>query len=557
MPETDPISTDNTALGGILQQQMPGMLAGNKTLQEKVQALPNTLKKIEAEGTAKEQPYQDKLDKLTADQMRIYQGKPPQTEPTSLIEEWGSPAMLFAIFGSMFTRMPMTSALNAAAAVNKAYQQRDFDAADRAYKQWKESNDLAIKLYEIQSNSLEKAIEKIRSGTKEEKADARADISAQSSMYGWGPLKAFIDAGKDEEVVNLWDTNATAVANMKGFNTKADYLKDLEKRSRDVGQEVAAAQKSGDKDALAAAQKKAADLKQEWVEFQQTGSKKTTGEKPEASHNIEITDAAGKPVFSGAAHKDPSGKWIRDDNDQPVPEGNIKIGASKEPTQAFGSVNDIMARWHEKFVTDNKREPTDDEITAQRAKVTAGTKPPSVSDVRTQEKRADAADAVDSTINLLDSTLPLIKPGVTGISGEVARIGQGLAGQVGINMSTDAAKFEQNVQLIQGQIRNELLKNHYMSKGAIEQLNEIVPGLELFDDPVSVRERFDHLRQILVSERNRLHASPGTTDTTSFTGSGKTSDDPLYPTSPNDISKYPVGTYYVDPRDPDNLRQKH
>ena len=125
MPETDPISTDNTALGGILQQQMPGMLAGNKTLQEKVQALPNTLKKIEAEGTAKEQPYQDKLDKLTADQMRIYQGKPPQTEPTSLIEEWGSPAMLFAIFGSMFTRMPMTSALNAAAAVNKAYQQRD------------------------------------------------------------------------------------------------------------------------------------------------------------------------------------------------------------------------------------------------------------------------------------------------------------------------------------------------------------------------------------------------------------------------------------------------
>jgi hypothetical protein len=328
MPETDPISTDNTTLGGILQQQMPGMLAGNKTLQEKAVALPNTLKKIEAEGTAKEQPYLDKLDKLTADQMRIYQGKPPQTEPTSLIEEWGSPAMLFAIFGSMFTRMPMTSALNAAAAVNKAYQQRDFDAADRAYKQWKESNDLAIKLYEIQSNSLEKAIEKIRSGTKEEKADARADLSARSSVYGWGHMKDLIAAGKDEEAVNLWDTTHTAAANMKGFNTTAEWLHDLEKRSRDVGQEVVAAQKSGDKDALAAAQKKAADLKQEWHEYQESGAKKTTGEKPEASHNIEITDAAGKPVFSGAAHKDSNGKWIRDDNLEPVPEGNIRIGSN-------------------------------------------------------------------------------------------------------------------------------------------------------------------------------------------------------------------------------------
>ena len=62
------------------------------------------------------------------------------TKPTSLVDQWGSSAMLIAMLGSMFTRGHAVTALNAAAAAMNGFKQGDEAAAKQAMEEWKVAN---------------------------------------------------------------------------------------------------------------------------------------------------------------------------------------------------------------------------------------------------------------------------------------------------------------------------------------------------------------------------------------------------------------------------------
>jgi hypothetical protein len=169
----------------------------------------------------------------------------------------------------------------------------------------------------------------------------------------------------------------------------------------------------------------------------------------------------------------------------------------------------VLNQWKAEFQQKFGRDPTADETAAKLGELRGMGKPASPSVLHEQEKRLDAADSIDSTMTLIQSTLPLISTGSTGFTGQASRIAQGVAGQFGVNLGTNAPEVEQNLALIQAQIRNELIKSHYMSKGAIEAMTDIAPGFDKFDDPVSVRTRLTHLLQILQQEKARLGSAPG------------------------------------------------
>lgn len=108
--------------------------------------------------------------------MPVLQKPPkPETNPDPFMA-WGQPAMLLATLGSLFTRQPLTNALNAAAGVMKATNEKDAALAKQKYDEWKVETDNAIKLSEFQEKVYDAAIKKMDVDVKSGRAEMLANI---------------------------------------------------------------------------------------------------------------------------------------------------------------------------------------------------------------------------------------------------------------------------------------------------------------------------------------------------------------------------------------------
>lgn len=105
---------------------------------------------------------------------------PPQPKQTSPAEAWGSTAMAFAAIGSLLTRTPLTTALNAAAAGLNAMKKNDLEAAQLNFDQWKTANDLAIKQQNFQLEAYKAALSKAST----DERGAVAEFSAYAKAFG-------------------------------------------------------------------------------------------------------------------------------------------------------------------------------------------------------------------------------------------------------------------------------------------------------------------------------------------------------------------------------------
>lgn len=234
------------------------------------------------------------VPQLTEEEMRHYMGKPPETHHTTAAEEWGSAAMLFAVFGSMFTRAPMTNALNAAAGVLKGFQQRDVDAAAQSYKEWKEANDTALKLHSIQSKAYDEALKTIRETAGDERKDAIATLHALASSFNDKVLTDALGMGRFDLAEQALADREKWGDRIKAGSARAAKEYELTENIQTAQANLEAAQKGGDQGAidkaqaeLDAANKAAADYR--------TAAEAVTGkggDKPaQAKQNEEITEA--------------------------------------------------------------------------------------------------------------------------------------------------------------------------------------------------------------------------------------------------------------------------
>lgn len=103
--------------------------------------------------------------------------QPKQTDPTQV---WGSAAMALAAIGSLLTRTPLTTALNSAANVMKAYKQNDVETAQMEYDRWKTSSEMAVKQQDFQIQAYKAALQK---ASVDQKA-AVADFMAYAKAFG-------------------------------------------------------------------------------------------------------------------------------------------------------------------------------------------------------------------------------------------------------------------------------------------------------------------------------------------------------------------------------------
>lgn len=68
----------------------------------------------------------------------------PDTTMKNPLQVFQSGATILGLLGSMFTRKPLVTAMNAASAAIKGYAEGDKDAAERAHKSWKDSLEQAV-----------------------------------------------------------------------------------------------------------------------------------------------------------------------------------------------------------------------------------------------------------------------------------------------------------------------------------------------------------------------------------------------------------------------------
>lgn len=314
--------TDTTSTGSVANTPLGKALSGDvlgQTQQDRASLRASGLAFPAQLSAIRSQEKQDVAalgppPRLTPDQMQHYLSAPPPPKPTSLVEEWGSPAMLLALLGSAFTRQPLTNALNAGAAVMRAYQQRDFDGAKQAQEEWKSNTDTALKLYGLQAKSYEDSLKAIRSGSGDAIKDAVANLRAMAVAYNDRPLMDMLSAGRYDMAIDREDR---LQKNADELRTKTDTINaGLNKQNAlytamgtlDTAKKAfEAAQKSGNQETIASAQKAyedaqaaykgAADDVKNWSEAQQAakgGAKETGGQAAKNEETHEATSAYQK-----------------------------------------------------------------------------------------------------------------------------------------------------------------------------------------------------------------------------------------------------------------------
>ncbi len=101
----------------------------------------------------------DKLDSLKIPEMPKMPEAPKQEDySTNPMKTFGSSAMWLATFGSLLTRHPLTTALNAAAEVNKVAATGDANAYKNAMDKWKTQSDYALKLANYDMDRYKEAL---------------------------------------------------------------------------------------------------------------------------------------------------------------------------------------------------------------------------------------------------------------------------------------------------------------------------------------------------------------------------------------------------------------
>jgi hypothetical protein len=107
-----------------------------------------------------------KVDALNAETMKLTPPKlelPPKPQPqhTDPVDAWGSIAMVFAGLASLKVRNHASTAMNAAAAAMKGFQQKDQAATEQAFKEWEVSTKNAIEMANFQQQAYKTLLESV------------------------------------------------------------------------------------------------------------------------------------------------------------------------------------------------------------------------------------------------------------------------------------------------------------------------------------------------------------------------------------------------------------
>lgn len=155
----------------------------------------------------------------------------PQFQQTTPAQAWGSAAMVFAALGSLLTRTPLTTAMNAMAGVMKGFREGDQQAFDNNFKVWQAESENAYRLASFELEAYHAAIqgveEKLSIGerlTAMEQADLAGKIMSTSSTLNDPVANQVFQNYGTPGFLDLMQKRAAAVEQYQKSRTEANTL---------------------------------------------------------------------------------------------------------------------------------------------------------------------------------------------------------------------------------------------------------------------------------------------------------------------------------------------
>ena len=262
------------------QLTIDDLIKKNQEIDAKVQAnedkIQENLEKGETEVAKSKLSVDEKEGKIDLKEGLLKAPTPQEIpykapNPTSPAEQWGSMAMLFAMLGSMFTRNPAVTALNAAAAAMNGFNQKDEAAAKQSLEEWKVANSNMLKAVEFQQKAYEDALKGYDTekklvriaGTKEEQ-EINARVKAVNSALQHDNLELVRSQRGLVDVVRLLDQEKNNLVKANEWQIKLDeaitkHKEDLEQRDK-IAEEKLAEQKRANDARIAEEQARTKDI---------------------------------------------------------------------------------------------------------------------------------------------------------------------------------------------------------------------------------------------------------------------------------------------------------
>lgn len=153
-------------------------------------------------------------DKSTSDQLAAMKAPDPTQlklrdvpeAPKEVLQNplkaFGDVATVLAMFGSLKTRAPLTSALNAAAAGMNAFQKGDHDRVEEERENWKEATDEALKQNQIELNKYQQ----IRDKFGDDQRTLQAHLAANAAAFDDQTKLAALRSGDVGTAIKLIET---------------------------------------------------------------------------------------------------------------------------------------------------------------------------------------------------------------------------------------------------------------------------------------------------------------------------------------------------------------
>lgn len=215
---------------------------------------------------------------------------------------------------------------------------------------------------------------------------------------------------------------------------------------------------------------------------------------------IEYNSTTGKYTKNGAAY---------------TPENPQKIGTdTTAKASQFGTENDLMQRWHQDFLSKNQREPTTDEIAAQRQELTKQTRPVGRQLAQMTQRLMIGANEVSKAVGAM-SKLPM---GTTlgWFGGAQATMGPDLAENLRKALANKATPESAQVlkTLSNGVSRGlAILESGGSAQGLVGLSNQLQNDIPQENDTgLTIAAKFADIRQIVEAATEVLDSNPDIQD---------------------------------------------
>ena len=139
-------------------------------------------------------------------------GPAPQAPPPeTLVKQFATPAVAFALLASAFTHTPMVTAMNSVAAAMRARREGNQAAYQSAYQAWKDNTALALQRHDGQQKDLEDALNLLSS----DQTAGTAALKAYGAMYGDQIVTANAEAGNFVDLAKIAASRADTAAKLQ------------------------------------------------------------------------------------------------------------------------------------------------------------------------------------------------------------------------------------------------------------------------------------------------------------------------------------------------------